>query len=49
MQLRHRRAHRAAWIFLTLLLPLLLAAAFALRGGPEVEAPRRLAPPGAAG
>ncbi|WP_439596297.1 hypothetical protein [Falsiroseomonas sp.] len=49
MRLRHRRAHLAAWILLALLLPLLLlAAAFALRNGPGVEAPTRLVPPGAA-
>ena len=44
MRLPHRRAHRAAWIALAVLLPLLLELGFALRPAPVV-APTRIAAP----
>jgi hypothetical protein len=44
MRLPHRRAHRAAWIVLAVLLPLLLEAGFALRPAPAM-APLRLTAP----
>jgi hypothetical protein len=45
MRLRHRRAHLLAWCGLALLLPAILAAAFALRAGPADQPPQRLAAP----
>jgi hypothetical protein len=44
MRLRHRRAHLLAWGVLALLLPALLAGAFARRAAPPDELPRRVAP-----
>lgn len=48
MQLRHRRAHLAAWCGLALLLPAILVAAAVLRLGTPAQAPTRIAAPGAA-
>jgi hypothetical protein len=47
MQLRHRRAHLAAWCGLALLLPAILVAAAALRLGTPEQVPIRIAAPGA--
>ena len=46
MRRRHRRAHRAVWLTLMLLLPAVLLTALAIRPSGPREAPAiRLAPP----